>query len=366
MRNDVGYRDGVRWLHAIALLVALCATSLMSVPLVRAADDPQFGIRPAVPGTDPTTSNYFVLKAQGGETVKDAIVVANPGTVPVRVLLYPVDATSGQSGGAIYMTNSEPPKSVGAWIKLEATTIDVPPQKQTTVHFTIEVPAGASIGQHLGGIAAQLDRPGVAGTQGGTNFGITTVTRAVTAVLLNVGDVALVPSLRITGAQVADVEGLPTLTLSIQNDGPTLVKSHGDVTMMDAAGKVVLTSPLALDTLVPQTTIAYPVQADPPGQPGAYRVHATLDFGGAAPTVFDGPVIVTARATATPLIGAPPGRARPTQAAAAAPVTAAEPPKGGGISSTVLILGGISGVLLAVTAGLALVVLRSKRRTQQP
>ncbi len=138
------------------------------------------------------------------------------------------------------------------------------------------------------------------------------------------------------------------------------------MTLTDTAGKVVLSSQLTLDTLVPQTTIAYPVQADPPTTPGTYQVRATLDFGGSAPTVFEGPVIVTARPTATPAPAAPAGRTRPTQATAPnapnASVTANAPTKSGGISSTTVILGGVIGLLLITVASLTLVVLRSKQR----
>src|SRR5206468_2391524 len=95
-----------------------------------------------------------------------------------------------------------------------------------------------------------------------------------------------------------------TLTLAIQNDGNALIKPQGNVTVLDSAGTPVLNSALALDTLVPQSSIAYPVQADPPATPGTYKVRATLDFGGAAPAVFEGPLTVSAKPTATPVTSA--------------------------------------------------------------
>lgn len=338
--------------------VMLLLGMFVAVSSVHAADEPQFGIRPANPtGTDGVTSNYFTLKTQAGETLKDAVVIANPGTVPIKVALYPVDATSGQGGGAIYMGSTEPRKDVGAWITLETPTVEIQPQKQTTVSFTVTVPTTAYAGQHLGGIAAQLDRGTSAATQQAGSFGVTTVTRALTAVLVNVGEVTPAPSLRIMGAQIDDVDGLPTLTLSVQNDGTTLVKSHGDVTVTDASGKIVLDNQFTLDTLVPQTTIAFPVQADPPATPGTYKVRATLDFGGDAPAVYEGPVVVTARPTAAP--AAPSGRARPTPAAA---VAASEPAKSGGISPLVAVLSGIVGAFAVVMVGLIVLLARSRKR----
>src|SRR5262249_33245422 len=158
--------------------------------------------------------------------------------VPVTILLYPVDATTGQMGGASYLNRSDPRTDVGAWTTIENTVVDVPPQKQVTVNFTVGVPPPARNRQHLGGIVAQLDSAiRTATTPPQTpRFGITTITRAAIAVLINVGPdaAARAPSFQITGAQITTVDGLPTLTLAIQNDGVSLAKPHGEVTMTDA------------------------------------------------------------------------------------------------------------------------------------
>jgi hypothetical protein len=372
-----------RWIGRVPAMIVpffLLLGMLASGGTVRADDAPQFGIRPATPGADPASSGYFILKAQPGTTLHDAVVVANPGTVPVKMLLYPVDASTSQAGGAAYMSNSDPRKDVGAWITLEQNEVDVAPQKQVTVGFTIAVPKETRGGQRLGGIAAQYE-PGATSAAAATGrpqsggFGITTVTRALTAVLLTIGDTPLVPSLKITGAQVAQVEGLPTLTLGIQNDGTALVKPKGAVTVTDATGATVMSNQFAIDTLVPQTTIAYPVQADPPATPGTYKVHATLDFGGSTPAVYDGSFVIAAQPTPTAV---PVGRARPGQATTAAGANASSgaanapgatssvpAPAGGGMSPLVPILSGLAGALAIAVVGLGVMMVRSRKR-QQP
>jgi len=358
-------RKGWHDLRGGILPIILLLGMVVSLSSAQAADEPQFGIRPANPSADTATSGYFTLKAEAGATLNDAVVVANPGTVPIKVALYPVDATSGQGGGAVYMGNTDPRKGVGAWITLEKAVVEVAPQKQETIPFTITIPKETRASQYLGGIAVQLDRGASAATQEPGSFGVTTVTRALTAVLVNVGEIAATPSLRITGAQVTDVDGLPTLTLAVQNDGTTLVKSHGDVTMTDAAGKTVLSSQLTLDTLVPQTTIDYPIQEEPPTALGTYHVHAMLDFGGNAPAVFDGPVVVTARPTTAP--AAPSGRARPTPAAAraAAPAVVSTSAQRGGISPLVAFLSGLIGAFAMAMIGVIFLLTRSRKRPTQ-
>lgn len=372
MGNRGNGQGGAR--RAIIVPFMLLLGLLVGVPAARADDPaPQFGIRPANPTAETATGGYFTLKAQPGETVKDAVLVANPGTVPVKILLYAVDATSGQNGGAVYMNNDDPRKDVGAWITLEQASVDVPPQKQTTVNFTMALPKDVRTGQHLGGIVAQLVQGGAATAlnpgQQSAGFGITTVTRALTAMLVDVGGQPSAPSLKINGAQIAEVDGLPTLTLALQNDGNALIKPQGSVTVLDAAGKTVMNTALSLDTLVPQSTIAYPVQADPPATPGTYKVHATLDFGGGAPAVFDGPITVTVKPTATPVTS---GRTRATAptntggAAANAPgagavITNADAAPGG-TSPLIPILGGVIGGFAILTVGLGVFVARSRKR----
>jgi hypothetical protein len=131
----------------------------------------------------------------------------------------------------------------------------------------------------------------------------------------------------------------------------------------------VMNTPLALDTLVPQSTITYPVQADPPAVPGAYKVHATLDFGGSTPALFDGPITVTVKPTAAPVTS---GRTRATPqanaggAAANAPgggavITNADAAKGG-TSPLIPILGGVIGGFSILTVGLGIFIARSRKR----
>ena len=53
-----------------------------------------------------------------------------------------------------------------------------------------------------------------------------------------------------------------------------------------ADGKTVLDTALNIDTVVPGSSIEYPVQADPPTKSGAYQVSASLSYGGNEPVVL--------------------------------------------------------------------------------
>jgi hypothetical protein len=79
----------------------------------------------------------------------------------------------------------------------------------------------------------------------------------------------------------------------------------------------VMTSKLALDTFLPQDSIDYNVTNKLPA-PGTYKVHASLDFGGSAPAVYDGQVEVKA----PPVNAAAPATTPATQASANQPASA--------------------------------------------
>jgi hypothetical protein len=305
-----------------SIIAILLFFSLICIPYIAKADDkPQFGIKPASVGSTTTSKGYFVLKGQPGETLNDTVVVQNPGTVPVKLQVYPIDATTGQKSGLTYLAQNDPRMDVGSWVILEKESVDILPQQQVQIPFKLNIPKDALPGQHVGGIAVQLAaEPTISEnvkSQTGASFGVTTVTRALTAVQINVGGTADIPSLKINQAQITEFNKQPSLTLALQNDGTSLIKPKGEVTLTDTTGNPVMTNKLALDTFLPQDSINYPVPGKLPA-PGIYKVHASLDFGGSAPAVYDGQVEVKA----PPGNAAAPATTPATQASANQPATA--------------------------------------------
>jgi hypothetical protein len=319
---------------------------IASSSIVKAEDKPQFGIRPASVGSPTTVKGYFELKGQPGEVLSDAVVVSNPGNVPVKLLVYSVDASTGQQGGINYLTNTDPRKQVGAWVTLGSDTVELAPQKQITVPFKLTIPKDAKPGQHLGGIAVQLaDIQGPAtkaANQNDASMGVKTVTRALTAIQVSVSGGTEVPMLKITGAEVIKFNGENVLSLGLQNDGNSLIQPKGEVTLTDSGGKVVVATTITLNSILPQDSIAYPVPGNLPAG-GTYKVHASLDFGGSAPAVYDGQVEVKAQPVATVAAKAP----------AVSPVsTATTAPSSDNNSVLIGILIGVTAVLSVSTLGL--------------
>ena len=296
----------------LTVILALLLTIIFSTTAAHAADNstdaPKFGIKPATPGTPATSKGYFILKGQPGEAISDAVIVSNPGTVPVKLVLYAVDATNGDTGGISYYSQASKPTDVGAWVAISNTAVELPAKTQLTVPFTINVPKEAGNGQHLGGIAAQLVNDSNSGTtatnQNQASMSVKTVTRALTAVQVNVGDAAPILSLAITGAKLNETNGQKNLSIDLKNNGNTMVQPKGEVTFTDATGKVTLNAPVALNNILPGNNITYPVEIGNLTA-GTYKVHASLDFGNSNPAVYDSTIEIKAPAAsqALPVIG---------------------------------------------------------------
>src|SRR5436305_8439252 len=61
---------------------------------------------------------YFVLSSRGGAITGGSATVINVGGRAGGVSLYPTDATTGQTSGAVYRSAQQPRRDVGAWIRL--------------------------------------------------------------------------------------------------------------------------------------------------------------------------------------------------------------------------------------------------------
>lgn len=293
-------------LFSIIILLGLFTLLITNISAAKAQGEQRFVMQPADTKSSATKNGYFVLTGQTGQTIENSIKVTNPGTTPIELVVYPVDGLTTQGSGESYTGINQTTKDVASWINLKQTEVQVEPGKDAIVSFSMTIPQNARAGQHLGGIAAQAKNNDDTSSQTGS-FGVKILPRTVTPIKINVGGAADVLSLKIIGVQISTTNSQSALTLNLLNDGTGFIKPKGQVTLTDASGKSVLANKLSLDNILPQDTISYPVTDKLP-EPGTYKVHASLDFGGSAPAVYDGQVEV---------------KAQPAKAAAAAPTSQA-------------------------------------------
>lgn len=260
-------------------VIVLLAALALATPAAALAGQSSFALRPLkFDPTVPATKSYFILRLRPGQGISSRFVVSNVGTNPGTAFLYPVDATTGQTGGAVYLSRTSPKRDVGSWIRLGVSRIKLAAGQRRVVSFSLRVPAGGlRPGDHLGGIVVENARL----TAGRRNSPLQINIRHLTIDAVEVKlPGRVVRNVTIGGVASGGGHGYQRVFIRLRNGGTAMLKPSGKLTVSDSTGHPVADQSFRLDTFVPQTQINYPVLL--PGQaltPGSYRATVTLAFG---------------------------------------------------------------------------------------
>ncbi len=226
------------------------------------------------------TRSYFVAVARPGATFRNSVRVSNMGTRTGTALLYAVDATTGQTSGAVYLGRRMPRHGVGAWITLGVNTVTLAPGRSRIVPITVRVPAGTRAGDHLGGIVAENATVTQATGHGALQIKIRHLT--IAAVEVQVPGTAST-RFDVTGVRAGGEHGYQYVYLHLQNLGALTTKPFGQVVISSADGQPVATRNLRLDTFLPGTAIDYPLLLPKAAlAPGAYQATVDLTYAASA------------------------------------------------------------------------------------
>lgn len=263
-------------------MVAFVVLAALAFPAVPAsAAGPTFALKPATEAT----LGYFVLPGKPGATLRGKVEVINVGTKAGRTSLYAVDATTGETSGAVYRSKGEPRRDVGKWIKLGKGTLELAPGESRVVPFSVRVPSEATAGQHLGAIVAQRSTE-VAGNKAApegkkkNGFKVKIQALSVLAVQVNLPGPER-PRMTLSGIKPGDQPGHQSLLLGIGNTGNVLVKGTGSLKVVNHSGRQVQSQSFNLDTFVPESQIDFPVYIQGKAlRPGRYRGTVMIDYRG--------------------------------------------------------------------------------------
>ena len=256
-----------------AAVAALAAGALLAAASPAAARGPVFALQPVAKGP------YYIFHAKPGQTLSGRVRVVNTGSAAGSARIYAVDATTGATSGASYLTDSARRTDVGAWTRLSTGRVHLRPRQSTTVSFTVRVPRGVRSGDHLGGIVAD---PGIqhgrAVRRSRSSFRINVRTLTVIAVEQQLPG-KHVPQLALQGVTAGGLKGYQQLFLGMRNGGNVLYKGSGSMVVSNMDGKKLKASKFALDTFVPQTQIRFPVLIRGKALPaGTYRATVTVHY----------------------------------------------------------------------------------------
>ena len=259
-------------LGRVAVLVASVVAALVATSLGVASAQTAtggFGAAPAHSNpADPATRAYFKPVLAPGASFSDEVLVTSASDTPLQLLVSAVDGLTGQTSGAVYANRDAPVTKTGAWVTPSISALSLAPHAQALVPFTVSVPAGATPGDHLAGVAIENANPQRSGSQ----FAVTTVIRTVVGVDITVPGPAEA-GLRLGKLALKALPGTGVATLSMQlgDNRGKLVKPLVAVSLRGPGGyRRSVTR--QLDTILPGDTIAYPFIWPDSLVPGDYYV----------------------------------------------------------------------------------------------
>ena len=145
--------------HLIRLVAAIALLLLAGVAVTPAvADDTDssrltWSVSPAdAEGSDGRARLEYLVEP--GTEVRDHVVVRNLGSETITIELAALDARQTPDNAFELLAPDERSARVGAWIKLDASTVRVSPRNETVVGFSLTLPPDAEPGDHAGGIVA--------------------------------------------------------------------------------------------------------------------------------------------------------------------------------------------------------------------
>jgi hypothetical protein len=266
-------------LSIIVLLLETVLGGVLGSSITHAATgSASFGLQPTTydPG-NLSTKSYFIFNARAGTTVHSVVRVINNGTAAGTASLYPVDATTGQTSGVVFRTQNDVQSNVGSWLSLATQHVTLAPGQSQLVPFQFTIPSTGNAGQHLGGIVVQNATP-----QRSTlkhELQVTVQNLAIIAVQINLPGLTS-EQLSATGIQAGGTNNYQNLQLKLSNTGTMMVKGNGSLHITDTNGALVQTMPIALDTILPDTSITYPVFVQKKVLPaGDYQASLVLQYG---------------------------------------------------------------------------------------
>src|SRR5258708_7339260 len=142
-RSGVFARLAVGVCLFVMVVFGISLTGILSSSIAHAdGGQPNFAVQPVLyDPSNPVTRSYFVFESNPGVVVKSNVRVTNTGTARGSAILYPVDATTGQTSGAVYLNQGDPRKDVGAWITLGTSQLTLNPGQSQIVSFQVTIPS---------------------------------------------------------------------------------------------------------------------------------------------------------------------------------------------------------------------------------
>jgi Bacterial protein of unknown function (DUF916) len=151
----------IKWVVAVLIASMQFLPTIASYAASSQPEAPQSSGFSGVPGSQgggpDLNRTRFTYQLDPSQAVSDQFYIKNTGDVPLKLDVYAADAVTDSVGNYSVKTSDEKSIDVGTWVKFKSGAnliqVNLAVGQDATVPFTLNVPAFASPGDHLGGIA---------------------------------------------------------------------------------------------------------------------------------------------------------------------------------------------------------------------
>jgi len=269
---------------AASVTAALVLAGAAGPAFAEGADGPEvtWGVRTA-DGTWGEGRENYAYEVDAGETIDDAIIIANHDAVPIELDVYAADAFTTSDGQLDVAARDVRPRELGAWAVPTADRVTVQPGEAVEVPFTIVVPANATPGDHAGGILTSLATPEA-------DNGLTVDRRLGIRIHLRVGgELAPAPAIDDLHVDYAGelnpfATGAATVTYTVRNAGNTRLSAGQHVELTGPFGMLPVAASGVADVpeLLPGET--WPVEVEVDGIVPAFVLTAAVALDPVSPS----------------------------------------------------------------------------------
>jgi hypothetical protein len=282
LKSDAGAADTrpVRRLVTLVTAAVVCSIGAAGAPAATGSGA-SFALTPVhYDPSLPATKSYFVAVGRPGATIRNSVRVVNTGSERGTAYLSAVDATTGQTSGAVYDDRRITPHGVGAWVSLSAHSVTLAPKESRVVDVVVRVPRRVHPGDHLGGIVAENAQLTESNGKGALQIRIRHLT--IAAVEVQVPGRAA-PAVVVSGVRAGGRHGWQYVYVHLRNLGSLTTRPTARLVLADSQGTQIASRTLHLDTFLPGTEIDYPVLLPKQAlSPGRYRATVDLTYAASA------------------------------------------------------------------------------------
>jgi hypothetical protein len=218
------------------LALAMAVTAVPGVSQAATAGPPagQIGIRllqvPTSELSDPRARSYIIDRLAPGTVIHRKFAVANLGSAPARVSVYPAAATISQ--GAFHFAAGRTQNEMTTWVSVSRGALTLAPHASATLEVTIAVPRDAPSGEQYGVIWAQESSSGTGN--------VSLVSRVGIRIYLSVGSGGAPPAAFTLGTPAASrtSAGIPVVRVPVRNTGGRALDIRGTLQLSGGPGDV--------------------------------------------------------------------------------------------------------------------------------